>query len=139
MMSTPSGEAPFGAHDREWTGSCANLAESLRMLAIEFMNKSREHPDTPLSSYLQDHAYTLGEWGDAVDALYARLDEGELVTNAQGIALAAFLRRGWMNAERRFQFASVARGGDGLPETYLLVRMGDGFTGGIDPDGRTST
>lgn len=125
--------------DRQWTGSCANVPESLRALALEFMAKAHEHEDSPLSRYLIDHAYTLNEWGDAVEQLYARLDEGEIVTNAQGVALAGFLRRSFRTAVPAYRWANVAQGGMGLPDTYLHVRMADGFTGGIDQEGRVST
>lgn len=139
MMSTPSGEERLHARGREWTGSVSDLPNSLRALAMEFAETALANRDSQLSSYLQDHAYTLSEWGDAVEQLYAKLDEGEIVTNAQGVALAGFLRRGFRNAERRVAWANVALGGAGLPDSYLHVRMGDGFEGGIDSEGRVST
>jgi hypothetical protein len=140
MMSAPSGEGGLHAHGREWTGSVSDLPKSLRALAQEFLAKANAHPDSPLASYVQDHAWTLTEWADAVELLYARLDtEGEVPTNAQGIALARFLRGHWTNVENRFRFASVSRGGAGLSDDYLYVRMGDGYEGGIDRAGRTST
>lgn len=139
MMSTPSGEERLRAHGREWTGSVSDLPNSLRALAQEFAEKALANPGSPHASYLQDHAYTLNEWGDAVELLYAKLDEGEIVTNAQGVALARFLGNGFRNAERRFAWANVALGGAGLPDSYLHVRMGDGYEGGIDREGRVST
>lgn len=144
------------ANERQWTGSCANVPESLRALALEFMTKAYAARDelkidsgaersdvdralAELSAYLIDHAATLSEWGDAVEQLYARLDEGEIVTNAQGVALAGFLRRGFRTAVPAYRWANVAQGGMGLPNTYLSVRMADGFEGGIDQEGRVST
>lgn len=139
-MSTPPGEEKLRARGREWSGSCANLSESLRALAIEFAGKSHTDAGSPLASYLSDHAYTLAEWADAVEQLYARLDEGEIPTNAQGVALARFLRPRFRDdAHPADRGARVTRGGMGLPDDYLLVVLNDGYTGGIDREGRTST
>lgn len=131
--------------EREWTGSVSVLPHSMREFANEMTNVARTVEDDPaalaakLSGFLIDHAYTLSEWADAVDQLYARLDEGKVPTNAQGVALARFLGNGFRNAERRFAWANVALGGAGLPDSYLHVRMGDGYEGGIDREGRVST
>jgi hypothetical protein len=142
MMSTPSGgDAPcVQFQGREWTGSAANLPKSLRELAHEFVAKAHEHRESPLASYLTDHAYTLSEWADAAEQLYARLDEGEFPTNAQGVALARFLRPCFRDeAHPADRGARVTRGGMGLSDDYLLVVLNDGYTGGIDREGRTST
>jgi hypothetical protein len=140
---------------REWTGSVAVLPESMAAFAVEMANKAndaleelrtaedRSDVDRALSevaTFLQDHAYTLGEWSDAVRELYARLDEGEFPTNAQGVALARFLRPAFADdVKPADRFANVSRGGMGLGDSYLLVRLADGYTGGIDTEGRTST
>lgn len=123
--------------DREWTGSVSVLPQSMRELALEFDRKAHEHGTSPLSSYLVDHASTLIEWADAIEQLYARLDEGDTVTNAQGVALARFLRGHFMRD--RFSNATVCRGGAGLPDDFLYVRFSDGYEGGIAPNGDTST
>lgn len=140
MMSTPSGEERLRAHGREWTGSVSDLPNSLRALAQEFAEKALANPGSPHASYLQDHAYTLNEWGDAVELLYAKLDEGEIVTNAQGVALARFLRPSFADdADPGYRHATVMRGGMGLPDDYIAVSLPDGYVGGIDREGRTST
>lgn len=125
---------------REWTGSVANLGASMRLLAEEFAKRGYSTEASNVRrerEYLADQAYTLAEWADAIEQLYARLDEGEVPTNAQGVALARFLRGHFRND--RFANATVTRGGMGLSDKYLLVRMSDGYTGGIAPNGDTST
>jgi hypothetical protein len=141
---------------REWTGSVAVLPESMAAFAVEMSNKAYEargelrssersdvdHALSELVSFLQDHASTLAEWSDAVRELYVRLDEpkDEFPTNAQGVALARFLRPAFRDDVRPAdRYASVSRGGEGLGDSYLLVRLADGYTGGIDREGRTST
>ena len=141
---------------REWTGSVSKLPESMRAFAVEMANLASEEAaelksdercdvDAALSrvlNFLRDHAYTLSEWGDAVDELYARLDH-ELpngLTVAQGVALVRFMGR--ENA------MAVFRGGQGLERDKLLVELEPfraraagrtPYTGGIDRDGSTST
>lgn len=131
-------------HEREWTGSTAVLPESLRLLALQMQELANTGAingvEMTAADFLRDNAYTLSEWADAVEQLYARLDEGEIPTNAQGIALARFLRPAFRDdAHPADRSAQVSRGGMGLPDSYLLVRLSDGYTGGIDRDGRTST
>lgn len=118
---------------REWTGSCANLGESMRALAITFAERGNETND----SFLRDEAYTLSEWADAIDELYARLDVGEgLVTNAQGTAIAR-LMRGRLD-ETVTVSRTLARVA-GLPANWLLVTFSAGFECGIAPDGSVSS
>ncbi len=57
-------------------------------------------------------------------------------TNAQGLALARFLRPAFRD---KTIGAAVSRGSAGLPDDYLFVRLTDGYEGGIAPDGRVST
>jgi hypothetical protein len=118
---------------REWTGSCANLAESMEALAVKFASRANETGD----SFLQDEAYTLSEWADAIRELYARLDVGDgLVTNAQGVAIARLMRG------RLDETATVSRPlarTAGLPENWLLVTFSAGFECGIAPDGSVSS
>lgn len=134
-------------NERQWTGSVSDLPKAMRELAIEMSriasagNAPRDESDAnQLAGFLQDHAYTLSEWADAVEQLYARLDQGEIPTNAQGVALARFLRPQFRDtvhpADRR---ATVTRGGAGLSDTYLLVTLPGGYQGGIDHEGRVST
>lgn len=137
--------------DREWTGSVAVLPASMRELAIDFANRAyaaRDEADGPnelatlraLAAYVQDNAYTLGEWSDAIDELYARLDAGEPYTNAQGVALVRRL------SEHTQRVTITLRPSD-LPDGYLLVHMEDyvgvgqarSFVCGIAPDGRVSS
>lgn len=132
--------------EREWTGSVSVLPHSMREFANEMTNVARTVEDDPaalaakLSGFLIDHAYTLSEWADAVDQLYARLDEGKVPTNAQGVALARFLRPSFADdADPGYRHATVMRGGMGLPDDYIAVSLPDGYVGGIDREGRTST
>lgn len=135
--------------EREWTGSVSNLPAGIRNLAIAMSDRGSERIDSAdersdvdrelieLRAWLQDHAYSLSEWADAVEQLYARLDEGEVVTNAQGVSLARFLRSHFRADP--LTNATVTLGGMGLSTDYLLVRMADGYTGGIAQNGDTST
>lgn len=67
------------------------------------------------------------------------VDEG-FPTNAQGRALTRFLRPHFKDGNSPDQWgARVTRGGLGLSNDYLLVTFNDGYTGGIDREGRTST
>lgn len=131
-------------HEREWTGSVAVLPESMRLLALQMDELANtgavDGVEMRGADFLRDHAATLAEWADAVEQLYARLDEGEIPTNAQGIALARFLRPAFRDdAHPADRSAHVSRGGAGLPDSYLYVRLSDGYEGGIDSDGRVST
>ena len=84
-------------------------------------------------------AEKLAEMANELEADYVLADsEGDVPTNAQGIALARFLRPGF-RGDRRDRYASVSRSGAGLGEDYLFIRLADGYEGGIDRDGRTST
>lgn len=134
--------------NREWTGSVAVLPDSMAALAIEMSNLATnrnapmdESDAREMADFLRDHAYTLAEWSDAIRELYARLDEpkGEIPTNAQAIALGNFLRGHFRSDDVSSRYANVSRGGAGLGDSYLHVRFGDGYEGGIDPEGRTST
>jgi hypothetical protein len=128
--------------ERQWTGSVAVLPVSLRDLAQDFMHKAHGHEDSPLSSYLIDHAYSLSEWGDAVEQLYARLDakgsSSSVMTNAQGVALAA-------RFTERTLGINLSRGSFGLPDDYIYAIARDKRAGvadfhfGIDPEGRVSS
>jgi hypothetical protein len=118
---------------REWTGSCANLAESMEALAVKFANRANETGD----SFLQDEAYTLSEWADAIRELYARLDADEPHTNAQGVAISRRI------TERTERVEIFPRPFD-LPEGYLLATFHDRdaampFVCGIAPDGSVSS
>lgn len=118
---------------REWTGSCAVLPEALRALAITFAERGGETND----SFLRDEAYTLSEWADAVEQLYARLDAGEPYTNAQGVALARRI------TERTQRVEVYPRPFD-LPDGSLRVLIHDAgaqraFECGIEPDGSVSS
>jgi hypothetical protein len=141
------------ATERQWTGSVAKLPESMDQLAVEMSMKASAAAvrlaDVPeareLAQFLADHAYTLSEWADAVRTLYVRVDEtdGEVPTNAQGVALARFLRPGFERADRADRHAQVSRAGAGLGDDYLYVRVPNGrggwYEGGIDREGRVST
>jgi hypothetical protein len=139
--------------DREWTGSVANLPESMRAFAVEMANLANEEAaelksderhevDAALErvvEFLRDHAYTLSEWGDAVEQLYARLDApagaGDF-TNAQALAVGRIaLRPPYHTAVWPTPFD--------LPDGYALVCTKEaGVVNaqyGVAPDGSVST
>lgn len=80
---------------------------------------------------------------DAYDLAGAVIDlldtPDEVPTVEQGIALARFLRPHFREPRPGGRYAQVSRGGAGLSDDYLLVRLSDGYEGGIDRDGRVST
>lgn len=75
---------------------------------------------------------------DAVDEFLANVDH-DGITGAQALALARFVAPALRSERRGDRGFTVARGGAGLPDTYLYVRLADGYEGGIDSDGATST
>ena len=97
-----------------------------------------------LSKLAQDVYFTdeplaerLAEMANELEASYVLADcEGDIPTNAQGIALARFLRPAF---RVRSDYATVGRGGSDLPSGYIYVRLADGYEGGIDRNGKTST
>ena len=116
----------------------AALDQRLSALAARFRLQARssnvcaaEHAE-----FLRDHAASLDEFATQVQEEYVRLIAEDIPTPAQGDALARFLRPAFR--DRRIG-AHVCRGGQGLPEDYLHVRLSDGYEAGIAPDGRTST
>ena len=66
-------------------------------------------------------------------------DNGDVPTNAQALALGRFLRGHFRSDDPRCRGAHVSRGGTGLGDDHLYVRFNDGYEGGIDREGRTST
>jgi hypothetical protein len=144
---------------REWTGSTKDVAGSLHAMAQEFASRAMAARDLlavgdemsvdelrgaldRLGTYMQDHAYTLNEWGDAVEQLYVRLDakgsSASVMTNAQGVALAARF------TERTLSI-NVTQGSFGVPKDYVYGVARDrqanvaDFHFGIDPEGRVSS
>lgn len=118
---------------REWTGSCANLPDSLRAASAVCADHARETNDERWMFL----AYSLGEWADATAELYARLDAGAPYTNAQGVALAQRI------TDRTVRVEISTRPFD-LPNGYLLVNVYDAasqrpFQCGIAPDGSVSS
>jgi hypothetical protein len=93
--------------------------------------------DAPLRVFLLDEAASLAEVAQQAREEYVRIaaDE-ECPTNAQGVALGRFLRPALRD---RTVGAHVRRGGAGLPDDYVHVRLTDGYEAGIAPDGRVST
>lgn len=70
---------------------------------------------------------------------YVKLEtDGDVPTIAQGVALARFLRPHF-NSDKNHWGAFISRGGAGLGNDYIHVRFNDGYCGGIDKTGRTST
>lgn len=60
-------------------------------------------------------------------------------TTEQALALGAWMRQQFTNAEPAMRRVNVSQGGAGLPDTYLYVTWADGYVGGIDLTGRVST
>jgi hypothetical protein len=61
------------------------------------------------------------------------------MTDAQLAALGRFVGPALDSERPGDRWFRCSRCGAGLPDTYLHVVLGDGFEGGIDQDGRTST
>lgn len=86
-----------------------------------------------------DLAMRASELSNEIADSYVLADAGgDIPTNAQGIALARFLRPQFRDGIRD-AYATVARGGFDLPTGYITVRLPDGYNGGIDREGNTST
>lgn len=136
---------------REWTGSVAVLPEAMRELAIKMANVAAirnapmdESDAREMATFLADEAYTLSEWADAVEQLYARLDAGEGVTNAQGVRIAALLRGSPGSTIQVSRVAVLHPPASNPPEPEFLgfvLTHADGaqITGGIEPDGSAHT
>lgn len=127
---------------REWTGSVARLDDAMVELAVEMANLGtpRDEPldDERVRAWWRDHAYTLSEWAAAVRELYARLDEGEHVTNAQGVAMARLLRNAReLRVNRIASSIEQERTGGSDPMLGFVQTYRDGtrIYGGIEPDG----
>ena len=63
--------------------------------------------------------------------------EDEMPTRLQALALGRFLRPHFRDPRQASAFVSA--GGNGLPRSYVYVRFNDGYEGGIDKEGKTST
>ncbi len=142
---------------REWTGSVTDLPKSVHELAIEFARNGTAARDLgalddlstaelrlrlrELAEFMQDHAYTLNEWADAVEQLHVKLSEPAapgVLTNAQGVEIA-----------RRFTHTTasvhITRGSQGIGENDVYLIVNDRRAGvrpfhcGIDPEGRVSS
>lgn len=126
---------------REWTASTTVLPQAMRELAVKMAREANEatvldNDAARLRNFLRDEAYTLSEWADAVEQLYARLPDGQPHTNAQGVALVKRIN------ERTRRVIVTPQPFD-LPPGYLgVVYEDDGagpFTCGIDVDGVMSS
>jgi hypothetical protein len=128
-MSNQTERAPLEAR-------LSALAERFCERAYAEVDPRRVHAD-PLRAFLLDEAASLSEFAHQVREEYVRLEaDGERPKNAQGLALARFLRPAFRD---RTVGAHVCRGGAGLPAGYLYVQLSDGYEGGIAPDGSVST
>jgi hypothetical protein len=94
--------------------------------------------DATGESWFAEHARQLNTLAEQAREQYARLlpANGEIPTSAQGVALARFLRPHLRDGRG---CATVCRGAVGLPDSYVYVRLDDGYEGGIDREGRVST
>lgn len=111
-----------------------DLADALTELAHVVCRRGDDSHDP----WLLEHAQRLSQLAVHARECYARLlpADGEIPTSAQGVALARFLRG---HLRDRSHYATVCRGGAGLPDSCLYVRFDDGYEGGIEREGRTST
>ena len=117
----------------------APLDQRLEALAQQFYERAFADYTTAdgLREFLRDHAASLSGFARQVREEYERTGSDVVVpTNAQGLALARFLRPAFRD---KTIGAAVSRGSAGLPDDYLFVRLTDGYEGGIAPDGRVST
>ena len=118
----------------------APVDERLDALAQQFLQRAWQdgaESIPALREYLRDHAASLAEFARQVRDEYERVvGDEEVPTNAQGIALARFLRSAFRD---KTIGAAVSRGSAGLPDDYVYVRLTDGYEAGIAPDGRVST
>lgn len=126
------------------TNTRAPVEDRLDALAQQFVSRAwREDTPPAERQYLLDHAASLTEFAQQVRDEYVRAagNRGpeDIPTVAQGVALAHFLRGHFRHADPTKRLAHVSRGSLGLPADFLHVRFGDGYEGGIAPDGRTST
>jgi hypothetical protein len=96
-----------------------------------------------LREAIYDEAHRLSALAGHLEKFDLEEREGVVPTPRQALALGRFLST--TMRDDRYELdpgsagARVSRGGAGLPDTYLLVQLGDGYTGGIDREGRTST
>lgn len=129
---------------REWTGSVAVLPKAMRELAVTMASLAdRAHRDgvnepkaslSEVQSFLRDEAYSLSEWADAIEQLYARLDAGDGITNAQMVTLGRLMR------DYKADSATVAVTGSADLLAFDLQERGSFIVnGGIEPDGRAHT
>ena len=114
----------------------APLEKRLMTLAMQMNNHAMEKNMASLS----DYATTLADFAHQLENEYVRVTgDTQVPTTAQGIALARFLRPTFNSGAPGDRHARVSRGGAGLGDDYIHVVLPDGYEGGIDRDGRTST
>jgi hypothetical protein len=115
-----------------------SIDERLAALAMQFRTQADDDAATAPqhAAFLRTHIESLADLAQQLEDEYARLTTDEIPTCAQGLALARFLEP-WFRDKS--VGAHVCRGGQGLHEDYLHVRLTDGYEAGIAPDGRTST
>jgi hypothetical protein len=125
----------------------ADLHARLLSLAEQFFEQSHttKTNERLLREFLRDHASSILEFALQVSEEYVRVAgakalDDEFPTPAQGIALARFLRPQFRDTVHPGErHAQVMRGGLGLPDSYIAVRLPTGYEGGIDREGNTST
>jgi hypothetical protein len=119
---------------RQGNAAGRDLADRLEGLAREVSDRTNGAEDDWIAAL----ALQLSELGRDARENYERLlpAEGDIPTAAQGVALARFLRS---RLRESGSYATVTRGGLGLPDTYLHIQFPDGYEGGIDREGRLST
>lgn len=121
------------------------MEDRLDSLARQFLSEawSQDITEAALRAYLRDHAALLAELARQVRDDYVRVsgrrEPEDMPTVAQGVSLARFLRGHFRHSDPMQRLAYVTHGSAGLPKDFLHVRLGDGYEGGIAPDGRTST
>jgi hypothetical protein len=117
-----------------------NLREQ-REIAGRLISHRAPRPAYEDVQRLAELALALDEWRltGGFDPYLPPVEEDDVPTHVQALALGRFLRGHWRREQPRNRFCHISRGGAGLPDSYLLVRFADGYEGGIDREGNTST
>lgn len=115
----------------------ANEIEELAARVVRSCeDKAAKVTDPAEQAFLED-VHQLAQGALSLLGVYP---EDRIPTVEQALALGGFLAPAFRDSVHvGLRSAVVARGGSGLPEDYLFVRLQDGYEGGIAPDGRVST
>jgi hypothetical protein len=117
----------------------ANINEQRALVAS--LLDGDDYIDTGDAVRLAELVLALDQWrtDGGFDPYLPTLPDDAVPNHAQALALGRFLRGHFQSERVECRIAHVTRGGMGLNDSYLGVRFGDGYEGGIAPDGSTST